>query len=325
MESKPASENRYGIGAVAKMTGLSTHVLRIWERRYSAVVAERADNGRRYYRPADVEKLKLLKALTDRGSAISTVAGLSLDELCERAGEMDRMKAPALGFTPRIAILGAGLSDLLDADTAARNGLEVVAAAPDERRFLQLVEKHQPDTLLLERTTLGDGFTDWLDSLIEHSGARYVVVVHGFSRRADERLLQSRGVCLLRSPINGQQLTAGLVAAVRHGATSHAPAPSRGQGTDDPEAPSPAARRFTPTQLLSLARLENPGIDCECPRHLARLVETLNGFEDYSLECENRDARDAALHARLYRTTARARSLMEEALDELLAFESITP
>ena len=45
------------------MTGLTDHTIRVWERRYSAVVAERADNGRRQYSEQDVEKLGLLKRL----------------------------------------------------------------------------------------------------------------------------------------------------------------------------------------------------------------------------------------------------------------------
>ncbi len=59
--------DEYGIGAVAKLTGLSDHTIRVWERRYEAVVAGRSDSGRRVYRTADVEKLRLLKLLTDKG------------------------------------------------------------------------------------------------------------------------------------------------------------------------------------------------------------------------------------------------------------------
>jgi hypothetical protein len=62
-------DHEYGIGAVAKLTGLTDHAIRVWERRYSAVVARRAANGRRVYGPADVEKLRLLKSLTDRAGA----------------------------------------------------------------------------------------------------------------------------------------------------------------------------------------------------------------------------------------------------------------
>ena len=61
-------QHTYGIGAVARLTGLTDHTIRVWERRYGAVVAQRASNGRRLYDPADVEKLGLLKKLTDHGN-----------------------------------------------------------------------------------------------------------------------------------------------------------------------------------------------------------------------------------------------------------------
>ena len=36
-----AQEYTYTIGAVARLTGLSTQLIRVWEQRYAAVVAER--------------------------------------------------------------------------------------------------------------------------------------------------------------------------------------------------------------------------------------------------------------------------------------------
>ena len=72
---KAGTNHRYGIGAVSKMTGLTDHTIRVWERRYEAVVADRTDTGRRLYSEDDVEKLTLLKRLTDGGVGISQVAG----------------------------------------------------------------------------------------------------------------------------------------------------------------------------------------------------------------------------------------------------------
>ncbi|HKL63895.1 MAG TPA: MerR family transcriptional regulator, partial [Woeseiaceae bacterium] len=77
--SKSGSD--YAIGAVSRLTGISTHTLRIWERRYGAVVAERTDSGRRIYSRRDVEKLGLLKILVDRGFSIGQIANLDLEEL----------------------------------------------------------------------------------------------------------------------------------------------------------------------------------------------------------------------------------------------------
>ena len=58
-----------------------------------AIVARRAPNGRRLYRAADVEKLSLLKALTDHGVAIGTIAGDSIKQLRKRADAMTEIAA----------------------------------------------------------------------------------------------------------------------------------------------------------------------------------------------------------------------------------------
>jgi MerR family transcriptional regulator, light-induced transcriptional regulator len=71
----------FPIGAVARKTGLSTHVLRAWERRYGVVEPKRNDAGTRVYDEADVVRLRLLKRVTQQGHAISQVAELATPDL----------------------------------------------------------------------------------------------------------------------------------------------------------------------------------------------------------------------------------------------------
>ena len=54
------------INFVARQTGLSVQVIRVWEKRYGAVQPVRADNNRRLYTEEDVERLRLL-ARSDAG------------------------------------------------------------------------------------------------------------------------------------------------------------------------------------------------------------------------------------------------------------------
>ena len=95
-------------------------------------------------------------------------------------------------------------------------------------------------------------------------------------------------------------------------------------GDGDFGAPLPvgSARLFTPAQLGRLQEIAS-SVRCECPNHLAELVSSLAAFEEYSKRCENRDAADAAMHAKLYRETSRARRLMEEALIALCRYVRI--
>lgn len=69
------------IRIVAQRTGLSLHLIRMWERRYKAVTPVRTDSRRRTYSEGDIERLKLLKMAVDQGEAIGQVARLANDDL----------------------------------------------------------------------------------------------------------------------------------------------------------------------------------------------------------------------------------------------------
>lgn len=75
------SDNGFSIQFVSKITGISAHTLRAWEKRYSAVVPDRNDKGKRLYSQEDIKKLKLLTDLVQLGNSISDVASLSTEQL----------------------------------------------------------------------------------------------------------------------------------------------------------------------------------------------------------------------------------------------------
>src|SRR4029434_2237764 len=69
------------IRTVAAQTGLSPHVIRIWEKRYRAVTPGRSGTNRRRYTKEDVDRLQLLGSLTQKGRRIGDIARLPLEEL----------------------------------------------------------------------------------------------------------------------------------------------------------------------------------------------------------------------------------------------------
>jgi MerR family transcriptional regulator, light-induced transcriptional regulator len=75
------------IGVAGERTGLSPHVLRVWERRYGAVEPTRTNGGHRLYSDADIERLRLLALVTAGRRSISLVAHLPADELARLARE----------------------------------------------------------------------------------------------------------------------------------------------------------------------------------------------------------------------------------------------
>ena len=76
-------EYKHSMKVVARRTGLSPHLIRMWERRYGAVKPDRSPTGRRLYSEEDIERLILLRQATLIGESISTVAGLTRAELAK--------------------------------------------------------------------------------------------------------------------------------------------------------------------------------------------------------------------------------------------------
>ena len=85
-------EPRHPIQVVARRTGLSADVIRVWERRYGVVTPKRRGGGRRFYSDEDIQRLSLLQRVTSAGRRISEVAGLensALKKLVEEDGRSD--------------------------------------------------------------------------------------------------------------------------------------------------------------------------------------------------------------------------------------------
>jgi MerR family transcriptional regulator, light-induced transcriptional regulator len=124
-------EPRHPIGVAAERTGLTTDVIRAWERRYGAVEPARDEAGQRLYSDADVERLRLLHRATDGGRSIGQVVDLRGEELAElvrgdaaarvaqrpAGADVDRLfdlalalDGPALESSLRRAVVAQGVS-----------------------------------------------------------------------------------------------------------------------------------------------------------------------------------------------------------------------
>lgn len=87
---------QHSIKIASARSGLSPHVIRIWERRYGALTPTRSGTNRRLYCDEEIERLKLLKELTDRGHRIGKLAGLGTAEL-KRLADDERAEGILLG------------------------------------------------------------------------------------------------------------------------------------------------------------------------------------------------------------------------------------
>lgn len=91
----------HSINIAAKRSGLSAHVIRIWEKRYNAVAPVRTETNRRQYSDEEIERLVLLKQATDAGYKISQIAPVSTENLIDLlAKETQHLQQSAQPKTP---------------------------------------------------------------------------------------------------------------------------------------------------------------------------------------------------------------------------------
>ncbi len=119
------SAYQHAIQAVVQRTGLSAHVIRIWEKRYGAVAPERTGTNRRLYSDEQIERLSFLRQLTQAGQSIGVIATQPLERLRQIAADTlgvalptsARPAGPALD--PAAVLLEAGIAAVRELDAPA--------------------------------------------------------------------------------------------------------------------------------------------------------------------------------------------------------------
>ena len=108
------ADSHHAIKVVSRRTGLTAHVIRIWEKRYAAVEPERTGTNRRLYSDEQIERLSLLRDITQGGHSIGHVAKLPTEKLRKLAAE-----SAANGHTTRSLTGAAATPSFLDECIAA--------------------------------------------------------------------------------------------------------------------------------------------------------------------------------------------------------------
>lgn len=304
-DAEPAADiARLRSGTAARLSGVPVATLRVWERRYGVVAAPKTPTGQRLYSGHDVQRLRLIKQLTERGHAVGTIATLPLAALLQRA-EADAAASSAAG-SRRLVVVGAVL--------AARLKLLPGCAVQSVHEDLDDADAASPapaDLLVVHQPSLQPAAARRLLALADRLQARSVVVIYGFGTEAVVQQLRAAGARVRRDPVTPGDL-ARLVAV-----PPRVPAPT---GALVPSAPAP--RRFSDPALAVLAQTPST-VACECPRNLAEIVQHLAGFERYSADCGSRTPADATLHEHLNQVAATARAMFEQALLRVMEAEGI--
>ncbi len=197
-------ELRCPINVAARRSGLSAHVIRAWERRYSAIKPDRTSKLRRLYSDYEVRRLVLLRQAVDLGHRIGEIARLPMDQLRALVG---RDTVPGVEASPRIPLPAPRLIEL----------------AIDAVRLLQGAEFSQ--SLLQATRSLGvpDLFDDFVDVLL-HSIA--VQREHKHLRLAHERFAEAHLRCFLGDLLTSSNPAegAGIVVSTANGQMHELPA-----------------------------------------------------------------------------------------------------
>jgi DNA-binding transcriptional MerR regulator len=124
----PRSDARYTIAAVSKLTGVSCHTLRIWERRHGFPVPHRSPAGHRRYDADQVEVLRRVARETRSGRH----AG---DIIAELRGQPALPEPAGLDVEPLLRALLAA-----DLDEAERAYEALAGALPPIQRVSRVIE-----------------------------------------------------------------------------------------------------------------------------------------------------------------------------------------
>lgn len=336
-------------GAVARMAGMPVSTLRIWEQRYQAVGPTTAPSGHRLYSTADVDRVMLLRQLTQHGHAIGSLAVLDdvqLQDLAQtRAGAETAASAqPLVRSAPlRIVVVGQAMAQRLRRPAALARWTrppQIVGAydSLDDAVQAATAQGVAPIDLLVWHSSdlQADAVTD-LKAAQAAWRARDLAVAYRFSGAAARDALVNAGASVVREPSDDGALVAWL--------SSFEPAPalagmahSTGQarvgsahGIDQHlfDALTLSAggralpmRRFDDAALTEFAALSS-SVVCECPGHVAELLMQIASFERYSASCANRNLADAQLHSDLQRVAGTARLLFEAALERVAVAEGL--
>jgi len=313
------SQGNLSIGTVAKLTGISVHTLRAWEKRYQVVSVRRSDTGRRLYSKDDVHRLRLLRKLTQAGHSIGNVAYLGdyqLEEMLdlEFDGTADNNGEKQLD----ICLYSEKLLDAPALSGTILKKVNVVIETNELGVLKETVSGKGVYAVVFMFNTILKQQLRMLRQMIESERRHKYFIVFTFAQREMIDELKSLGFNLLRAPISYEHLFEKVLN------TFHPEEKTRknNSGSEEPPFAEVPPHKFTKKQLEALTNTRF-AIDCEYPNHIANLVHQLTLYEAHSQNCASKNNDAAHLHNNIYKLTAQARDMMERAISLVVEAENI--
>lgn len=308
--SNHVPEDYYRIGSVAALTGIAIERLRAWERRYGFSPAHK--NGRtRFYSVSQLERLKKIKHLIDRGQTVSSVINLNESQLNQRFSntgtnpDLDS-KGPQLA-TPRVGLVGANLLQLEQRQEPS-DRLDIVARWANLGALLDPTHQQEaPDVLILQVPVL---------SLAEIQKAQQampqckIISAYQFATAAELSRCQAQDVPILKWPLDWREVEfTCLEESKRHLKTT-----------------GYAQRRFSDEELIALSVGDD---DPNRPtQHLVDAIHQVNALSAYLQSCAEEDGLGGQTNEAFgdaCSDAAYARAYLESALQSVAAGAEPTP
>lgn len=307
----------HSIGTVARLTGISTHTLRVWERRYGLAPSRRTAAGHRQYTRTDLDHLKIIQQLLDKGHKIGAIARLPGSSLKLLIDEPEQTRQTAK-CNATVVVVGQRLCDLIASHPSkfSSYSMQFFPEAPERWRtdpdFI-------PGELLLVDARLFP--QPCVRQLVRMSnkkmlrGVAYLAPQLSRSAFAESTLDLVCEAPALNDVL--QRLRTALVAVKNSNALF--------SSIDDFQLPQPSVHPhiFSDDQLNSLMEARNSFADgsSDQPSELLQISELAQKLKQFEALTQTQAAdnwQDAAAQACIYNYTAKARHFIERALDTAL-------
>ena len=302
----------YKIGAVSRITGINIPTLRSWESKYSIVSPTRINGTQRGYTKQDLDKLGLIQALIDVGDSISSLQGLSIDQLEARLSNNSNNASNSLSISLELSAISIGtMIPNLESKSAGLPSIKIVQEY-DLSHFIEneneAVESNC-DLLIIELPTLHLHTVNWIRNIQIKNKIDHCIILYRYASPGGIQASSfDKKIYTLRQPVTAQdiQLVVKFLTDVEPSSSNHSNSES-----------SIEHKSYTDKELWEISIMANP-IHCECPKHLSSIITSLRGFEKYSSDCEDLSESDRLLHKELEENAKNARIIMEKSLRKVI-------
>ncbi|MGK0500979.1 MAG: DNA-binding transcriptional MerR regulator [Oceanicoccus sp.] len=281
----------------------------MWERRHGLGASKRTGGGQREYTKVDLDHLKLVKQLTDKGMRIKDIAKLPKKTLSILADKSEP-EVSSLQQQFKTVVIGDQLSLQLRLHASRYRQLSIEFPSISVAQWLvEVSDDCAAKIVMLQVDTIESVAVNKLKQLKQLGVSVYIF---GREITADKlAVLNQQGIPVFNSPIDLELIDKITAKACQQQAYISGLFDTSRQF--DLPLPSSVPRFFDDEFLASIMQQESLAT-CKCPSHLSNLIRSINEFEEYSKQCEADNWKDASVHACIYAYSVQARSMLEKAL-----------